>query len=241
MNYTITDDWLDSVERAADALSVKGGYGYSRDIIRPKYLCVYGTEWDVGDLSDLFLDPFVKESAHLHVDTAGKVTQFLPFGTKAWHAGASHYQGHHGLNGFSIALYVQQSNLTMPGIDPVADTLHDLIPCIVNHYSLRDVVGLLRPHTQQFDVSPYKRYVDFGNADSFGRFVTTANVNVLSGPDVNFPKLSHLMAGDAVKVMRYSADGQWAYVVYEPKNQDNASSSDRVKQGWTHESFLRRL
>lgn len=233
-NYKITNDWLESVE------APKGYFGQGGERIRPKYLCVYGTHWNLDDLISLFEDPMSKESAHLFVDVEGKVTQFLPFGTKAWHAGASHYQGHHGLNGFSIALYVQVPLLIKgANLEALHDTLDNLIPCIVNHYSLRDVVGLQRPHTVPFDVSPYKRYVDFGNADSFGRFVAVANVNVVSGPGVNFPKLSHLLAGDTVKVMRYSADGEWAYVVYEPKQQDN--TNDRVKQGWTHESFLRRL
>ncbi len=49
----------------------------------------------------------LKVSAHLLIDRAGKVTQFVPFSKRAWHAGESFFQGKARCNDFSIGIELE--------------------------------------------------------------------------------------------------------------------------------------
>jgi len=46
-------------------------------------------------------------SAHLLIDRAGRVTQFVAFDKKAWHAGESNFQGRVNCNDFSIGIELE--------------------------------------------------------------------------------------------------------------------------------------
>lgn len=227
----ITQDFLKSAINAG----IKVG---SSGTINPKYLAFYGTHLEFDQIKALFDgSEDSKESAHLFYgyDKLGspEVWQFAPFTAKTWHAGASHYQGHHGLNGFAIGIYVQ--NETTGKCGSIATLIRETLPCIINHYNIRDMVALKRPHTRDINIDEFKRLVEYGNADSVGRFVAVHGVAVREGPAVQFGVIERLNPGDGVKVLRYSTDGEWAYVLYQRK-EDN-----EFRQGWTHESFLKRL
>lgn len=201
--------------------------------INPKYLIVYCLTAGVTDLVDRFTtNEDVKESTHLIIDDRGGIVQLAPFVLKTWHAGASYWQGHHGLNGFAIGIHVasQYGSVT----SEQQETLHRVIPALVQHYNLRDIVEHRRPGGQPVDISDYKQYVEYGNADSVGRFVAIADIIIRGGPDVRFEGMDQLNAGDAVKVLRYSDDKQWVFVLYERKDH-------QPRLGWTHESFVKRL
>lgn len=201
--------------------------------IKPKYIILHGTGMSLAEAEDLFCggDEVTKESAHLFVESDGKVTQFAPFNVKTWHAGVSYWQGYHGLNGFSIGVYVQ--------FPPAYSVLRDLVSELVACYNIRDVLNHAdvcdrAHHCCPVDMSHFKRYTDYGNADSVGRFVTTSNLAVRGGPDVRFEIVEEIHAGDGVKVLRYSRCVEWAFVLYTRPN-------NSPKHGWVHESFLRRL
>ena len=55
-------------------------------------------------------DPYFRDiaqltvSAHLLIDRLGHMTQFVPFDKKAWHAGASNFEGRDNCNDFSIGI-----------------------------------------------------------------------------------------------------------------------------------------
>lgn len=49
-------------------------------------------------------------SAHLLIRRDGSVTQYVPFGKRAWHAGRSHYQGRERCNDFSIGIELEGSD-----------------------------------------------------------------------------------------------------------------------------------
>ncbi len=49
----------------------------------------------------------LKVSAHLFIDRHGCVTQFVPFDRKAWHAGASCFEGRENCNEFSIGIELE--------------------------------------------------------------------------------------------------------------------------------------
>ncbi|MBV1787114.1 1,6-anhydro-N-acetylmuramyl-L-alanine amidase AmpD [Marinobacterium sp. D7] len=46
-------------------------------------------------------------SAHLLIDRAGSITQFVPFDKRAWHAGRSSFQGREACNDFSIGIELE--------------------------------------------------------------------------------------------------------------------------------------
>ncbi|HEY5647095.1 MAG TPA: 1,6-anhydro-N-acetylmuramyl-L-alanine amidase AmpD [Pseudomonadales bacterium] len=55
----------------------------------------------LADLED------VRVSAHLFIDRRGRVTQFVPFHERAWHAGVSCWRGREGCNDFSIGIELE--------------------------------------------------------------------------------------------------------------------------------------
>jgi len=201
--------------------------------ITPKYLILYASPLAANDLLSEFIDnEDTKESTHVIVSPTGRLTQLAPFTTKTWHAGASYWQGHHGLNGFAIGIHISDMQHNMTGQQN--DILHELIPALVHKYTIRDIVPHQRPTGMAVDVSEFKPYVEYGNADSVGRFVATAKLVVRGGPNVQFEGIDDIAAGESVKVLRYSSDREWAFVLYERKDH-------QPRHGWTHESFLRRL
>ena len=76
--------------------------------------------WGSSAIDDLFcnrLDPehypfFSKEvdmrvSAHLLIGREAAITQYVPFDKRAWHAGASNFQGRDNCNNFSIGIELE--------------------------------------------------------------------------------------------------------------------------------------
>ena len=57
-----------------------------------------GAHPELDELSDL------KVSAHIVIDREGRVTQYVPFDRRAWHAGESVYAGRTRCNDFSIGI-----------------------------------------------------------------------------------------------------------------------------------------
>ncbi len=49
----------------------------------------------------------LKVSSHLLIDRSGKVTQYVPFHKRAWHAGESSYQGRKTCNDYSIGIELE--------------------------------------------------------------------------------------------------------------------------------------
>ena len=51
-------------------------------------------------------------SAHLLIERDGDVTQFVPFGARAWHAGVSNFRGRDNCNDFSIGIELEGTDTT---------------------------------------------------------------------------------------------------------------------------------
>lgn len=77
-------------------------------------------EFGTGCIDELFCNsldfdghPFFTEirglqvSAHLLIDRAGQLTQYVPFDRKAWHAGESEFEGRRNCNDFSIGIELE--------------------------------------------------------------------------------------------------------------------------------------
>ena len=48
-----------------------------------------------------------KVSAHVFIDRSGRITQYVPFSKRAWHAGLSCFRGRHRCNDFSIGIELE--------------------------------------------------------------------------------------------------------------------------------------
>lgn len=77
-------------------------------------------EFGHGNVHKLFTNrldsnahPYFKEieglevSSHLLIERSGKLSQFVPFDQRAWHAGQSHYEGRDRCNDFSIGIELE--------------------------------------------------------------------------------------------------------------------------------------
>ena len=68
----------------------------------------------------------LRVSAHVLIDRQGAVTQFVPFGRRAWHAGASAWRGRGRCNDFSIGIELEGTD-DDPFTEAQYRTLADLI------------------------------------------------------------------------------------------------------------------
>jgi N-acetyl-anhydromuramyl-L-alanine amidase AmpD len=180
-----------------------------------------------------------KTSMHLLLSDTGQIVQLCPLTAKAWHAGRSYWQGHNGINSFGIGIALPPNYLNQE----VWYRLRDLVQALVETYNIRDIVrhSDIQPGSnsaKDFPIALLKPYVEYGNAESAGRYTVAVPENkrlkVRGGPDVRFDEIDLLENGDAVKVLRSSTDGYWYAISYERKGET------RSRQGWAFESFLRR-
>lgn len=78
----------------------------------------------------------VRVSAHLFLRRRGELIQFVPFTQRAWHAGASHWQGRDRCNDFSIGIELEGSDqrpftrAQMRRLRRVVAALQDAFPAI---------------------------------------------------------------------------------------------------------------
>lgn len=53
----------------------------------------------------------LRVSSHLFIERSGKITQFVPFAARAWHAGESSFGGRTGCNDFSIGIELEGTDI----------------------------------------------------------------------------------------------------------------------------------
>ncbi len=93
--------------------------------VRPELIVLHGISLPPGEFGGPWIDqlfcgnlppaahPYfatlkdARVSAHLLICRAGAVTQYVPFQARAWHAGASSYQGRAACNDFSIGIELE--------------------------------------------------------------------------------------------------------------------------------------
>ena len=68
----------------------------------------------------------VRVSAHLLISRRGRVTQFVPFDRRAWHAGTSRYRGRRGCNDFAIGIELEGTDAT-----PYTNTQYTRLTAVV--------------------------------------------------------------------------------------------------------------
>ena len=75
----------------------------------------------------------LRVSAHALIRRDGSITQYVPFGMRAWHAGQSQYQGRSGCNDFSIGIELEGTDET-PYTDAQYESLAALIAALLATY-----------------------------------------------------------------------------------------------------------
>lgn len=147
----------------------------------PELIVVHGIslppgEFGGGWIEDLFvnaLDPGahpyfaqvsgLEVSAHVLIDRAGALTQFVSFDERAWHAGASSYRGRTACNDFAVGIELEGTD-DMPYEDAQYAALAALIDALRSAYpelAGAEVVG----HS---DISPGRK-TDPGGAFDWPR------------------------------------------------------------------------
>jgi AmpD protein len=75
----------------------------------------------------------LKVSAHLFIDRQGKLTQYVPFHRRAWHAGVSCYKGREKCNDFSIGIELEGTE-TLPFTEAQYATLVEVLGVLLKTY-----------------------------------------------------------------------------------------------------------
>ncbi len=74
-------------------------------------------------------------SSHLVIDREGKVTQYVPFTERAWHAGVSQFQGRGNCNDYSIGIELEGTD-NVPYTDAQYKALAAITQLIMQYYPL---------------------------------------------------------------------------------------------------------
>lgn len=111
----------------------------------------------------------LKVSSHLLIDRVGKITQFVPFNQRAWHAGVSEFEGRSNCNDFSIGI-------EMEGADNIAytDSQYDVLTAVTQ--VLLEAYPLITPSriVGHMDIAPGRK-TDPGPAFDWARYKSALN------------------------------------------------------------------
>ncbi len=91
-------------------------------------------------------------SAHLLIERSGKVTQYVPFNLRAWHAGVSSYAGREGCNDFSIGIELEGCD-SQGYSEAQYQSLVEVSQALIKHYPLLNKQGIVA-HS---DIAPLRK------------------------------------------------------------------------------------
>ncbi|HJS88936.1 MAG TPA: 1,6-anhydro-N-acetylmuramyl-L-alanine amidase AmpD [Steroidobacteraceae bacterium] len=119
--------------------------------VAPELIVVHGISLPPGEFGGPWIDrlfagdlpsdahPFFRDtaalrvSAHAVIRRDGSITQYVPFGLRAWHAGQSQYRGRSGCNDFSIGIELEGTDTT-PYTDAQYESLAALARALLATY-----------------------------------------------------------------------------------------------------------
>ena len=103
-------------------------------------------------------DPYFQQiaglrvSAHLLIDRTGRVTQYVGFDKRAWHAGVSSFCGRERCNDFSIGIELEGTDH-----DPYADDQYRVLAAVVGALLVRYPALCLDRIVGHSDISPGRK------------------------------------------------------------------------------------
>ena len=119
--------------------------------VAPDLIVVHGITLPPGEFGGPWIDhlfagdlrpdahPLLREhaalrvSAHAVIRRDGVITQYVPFGMRAWHAGVSEFQGRSGCNDFSIGIELEGTD-EVPYTDAQYASLAALVMALLSAY-----------------------------------------------------------------------------------------------------------
>jgi N-acetyl-anhydromuramoyl-L-alanine amidase len=119
--------------------------------VAPELIVVHGISLPAGEFGGPWIDHLfagdlradahasfsdtagLRVSAHAVIRRDGAITQYVPFGMRAWHAGQSQYQGRAGCNDFSIGVELEGTD-SIPYTDAQYESLAALIQALLATY-----------------------------------------------------------------------------------------------------------
>jgi N-acetyl-anhydromuramoyl-L-alanine amidase len=120
MKFTCHGGWLSPVRRVPSPNCDARPEGCAIDLIVVHGISLPPREFGGGWIDALFTNsldpgahPFFREiydkpvSAHVLIDRAGAVVQYVPFELRAWHAGVSCFEGRAACNDYSIGIELE--------------------------------------------------------------------------------------------------------------------------------------
>lgn len=107
--------------------------------------------------------PGRRVSAHVMIRREGLVTQYVPFGARAWHAGVSEYRGRSGCNDFSIGIELEGVD-DIPYTDAQYEALIRVIRALLGGYPALSAEHI----TGHSDIAPGRK-TDPGAVFDWGR------------------------------------------------------------------------
>ena len=102
----------------------------------------------------------LRVSAHFFIRRDGELIQFVPCGMRAWHAGASCWQGRERCNDFSIGIELEGAD-DVPFSDSQYEVLNELLTVLRTAYPIQEVTG-------HADIAPGRK-TDPGTCFDWGR------------------------------------------------------------------------
>jgi len=105
----------------------------------------------------------LKVSPHFLIRRGGELIQFVPCGSRAWHAGQSEWRGRGRCNDFSIGIELEGSD-AIPFTDAQYDALTRLARALRSRYPIVDWAGhsdIARPAGRKTDPGPHFDWARF--------------------------------------------------------------------------------
>lgn len=96
--------------------------------------------------------PGRRVSAHVLIKRDGQVTQYVPFGARAWHAGVSEYRGRPSCNDFSVGIELEGTD-DIPYSDAQYDQLAAVVQALLAGYPLLSPTHI----TGHSDIAPGRK------------------------------------------------------------------------------------
>jgi AmpD protein len=150
--------------------------------VAPELIVVHGISLPAGEFGGPWIDHLfagdlppdahpsfrdtaaLRVSAHAVIRRDGSITQYVPFGMRAWHAGQSQYQGRSDCNDFSIGIELEGTD-EMPYTDAQYGSLAALVRALLAIYPTLSAERI----TGHSDIAPGRK-TDPGAAFEWARF-----------------------------------------------------------------------
>ena len=123
LDLNITDGWLDGVRRVISPHFDQRPEQSDISLLVIHYISLPPEQFGGGYVDAFFqgkldpkIHPYFKEiyqirvSAHCLIERDGRVTQYVSFNERAWHAGVSSFEGREKCNDFSIGIELEGSD-----------------------------------------------------------------------------------------------------------------------------------